>query len=71
MGVPVLPNSEPTAISVTVASASVAAEVLSALSNARIQLTDFSLGAPSLDDVFFSLTGRPPERRVAEKESAS
>jgi ABC-2 type transport system ATP-binding protein len=65
-----LPNTDSTAISVTVASASVAAEVLSALCNARIQLTDFSLGAPSLDDVFFTLTGQPPEQPPAEKELA-
>jgi len=68
VGDSVLPNTDPTAISVTVSGASVAAEVLSALCNARIQLTDFSLGAPSLDDVFFTLTGRPPEQSAAEKE---
>jgi len=71
VGDTVLPNTDPTAISVKVASASVAAEVLSALCNARIQLTDFSLGAPSLDDVFFTLTGRPPELPAAEKEQAT
>jgi ABC-2 type transport system ATP-binding protein len=68
VGDTVLPNTDPTAITVTVSSASVAAEVLSALCSARIQLTDFSLGAPSLDDVFFTLTGRPPEQTAAEKE---
>ncbi|HYQ44992.1 MAG TPA: ATP-binding cassette domain-containing protein [Polyangiaceae bacterium] len=71
VGDTVIPNTDPTAISVTVAGASVAAEVLSALCNARIQLTDFSLGAPSLDDVFFTLTGRPPEGPPAEKEPAT
>jgi ABC-2 type transport system ATP-binding protein len=71
VGDTVLPNTDPTAISVTVSDASVAAEVLSALSTARIQLTDFSLGAPSLDDVFFALTGRPPEQPATEKEVAS
>jgi ABC-2 type transport system ATP-binding protein len=71
VGDSVLPNTDPTAISVTVAGATVAAEVLSALCDARIELTDFALGAPSLDDVFFTLTGRPPEAPVAEKELAS
>jgi len=61
-----LPNTDPTAISVKVADASAAAELLSALSRAQIQLSDFSLGSPSLDDVFFTLTGRPPEES-AEK----
>ena len=43
-----------------------AADVLSALSRAKIQFTDFSLGAPSLDDVFFALTGRPAEEKAEE-----
>jgi ABC-2 type transport system ATP-binding protein len=67
LGDGVLPNSDPTAISVKVADASAAAGVLSALSRAKIQLTDFSLGAPSLDDVFFTLTGRPAEQPAAAK----
>jgi ABC-2 type transport system ATP-binding protein len=57
----VLPNTDPTSISVKVADASVAAGVLSALSRANIALADFSLGTPSLDDVFFAVTGRPAE----------
>jgi ABC-2 type transport system ATP-binding protein len=44
----------------------VAAEVLGALSRANIPLTDFSLGTPSLDDVFFALTGRPAEEKPKE-----
>jgi ABC-2 type transport system ATP-binding protein len=62
----VLPNTDPTAISVKVVDASMAADVLSALSRAKIQLTDFSLGSPSLDDVFFTLTGRPVEKPATE-----
>jgi ABC-2 type transport system ATP-binding protein len=67
LGDGVLPNTDPTALSVKVSDASAAAQVLSALSNANIQLTDFSLGAPSLDDVFFALTGRPPEEAASAK----
>jgi daunorubicin/doxorubicin transport system ATP-binding protein len=67
VGETVLPNTDPTSISVKVSGASVAAEVLSALCSAQISLTDFSLGAPSLDDVFFALTGRPPEQAATEK----
>jgi ABC-2 type transport system ATP-binding protein len=55
----VLPNTDPSAISIKIRDASAAAEVLSALSRAKIPLTDFTLGTPSLDDVFFTLTGRP------------
>jgi ABC-2 type transport system ATP-binding protein len=62
----VLPNTDPTSISVKVADASVAAGVLSALSGANIALADFSLGTPSLDDVFFAVTGRPAETPEAD-----
>jgi ABC-2 type transport system ATP-binding protein len=65
----VLPNTDPTALSVKVSNASAAADVLSALSRANIQLTDFSLGAPSMDDVFFALTGRPADKKPAEEKS--
>jgi ABC-2 type transport system ATP-binding protein len=54
----VLPSTEPLGLSVKVSDVSKAADILSALSNARIEVADFSLGAPSLDDVFFALTGR-------------
>jgi ABC-2 type transport system ATP-binding protein len=56
----ILPASDPSAISVKIADAAAAADVLSAFARAKIQITDLSLGAPSLDDVFFALTGRPP-----------
>ena len=62
LGDSVLPNTDPTAISVKVLDAAAAANVLNALSQAQIQLSDFSLGTPSLDDVFFTLTGRPPSK---------
>jgi ABC-2 type transport system ATP-binding protein len=62
LGEGVLSNTDPTSLSVKVADATGATDLLSALSRANIQLSDFSLGTPSLDDVFFTLTGRPPER---------
>jgi ABC-2 type transport system ATP-binding protein len=65
LGDGILPNTDPTAISVRISDASAAAEVLSALSRAKIEFTDFSLGTPSLDDVFFALTGRPVETGAA------
>jgi ABC-2 type transport system ATP-binding protein len=71
VGESVLPNTDPSSISVKVADASVAADVLSALSRAKIQLTDFSLGSPSLDDVFFTLTGRPAEKSATEGAEVS
>lgn len=71
LGDGVLPNTDPTALSVKVTDASSAADVLSALSRAKITLTDFSLGTPSLDDVFFTLTGRPPEAAAEQKDGGA
>ncbi len=71
IGEAILPNTDPTALSVKVSDATAAAEVLSALSRAKIQLTDFSLGSPSLDDVFFALTGRPADKAAAQEKVAS
>jgi ABC-2 type transport system ATP-binding protein len=65
-------GSDPTSISVNVPDAGAAAAILSALAGANIGLTDFALGAPSLDDVFFALTGRAAESTAApQKEPAS
>jgi ABC-2 type transport system ATP-binding protein len=58
LGDAVLPSTEPLSLSVKVSDVSKAADILGALSNARIEVVEFSLGAPSLDDVFFALTGR-------------
>jgi ABC-2 type transport system ATP-binding protein len=67
-----LPTTEPLAFSVKVSDVSKAADVLRALSNAKIDLADFSMGAPSLDDVFFALTGRAgAEAETTGKEAAS
>jgi ABC-2 type transport system ATP-binding protein len=72
LGDGVLPQIDPAAFSVKVSDAASAAELLSALSGARIVVTDFSIGTPSLDDVFFALTGRPAEQpKAAEKEASS
>lgn len=73
LGDAVLPNSDPTALSIKVSDAGAAANVLSELSRASIGITDFSLGSPSLDDVFFTLTGRPaePTTNASKAEVAS
>jgi ABC-2 type transport system ATP-binding protein len=42
---------------------------LAALAGAGITLTEFSLAQPSLDDVFFALTGRPAEEISADGEA--
>jgi ABC-2 type transport system ATP-binding protein len=63
-----LSDGDPAAIAVKVEDAQAAADLIGALSRARISLQDFSLGAPSLDDVFFALTGRPADPKGADAE---
>jgi ABC-2 type transport system ATP-binding protein len=47
----------------------VVAEALLALSGANVAVSEFSLGQPSLDEVFFALTGHPAEERTSTSES--
>jgi ABC-2 type transport system ATP-binding protein len=62
------PPDDATSVVVKVAETSAAAAVLSALARAEIGVVDFHLGAPSLDDVFFALTGKPAEPLAARGE---
>jgi ABC-2 type transport system ATP-binding protein len=41
------------------AAAAAAAQALADLSRAQIEVTEFTLGQPSLDEVFLAITGRP------------
>jgi ABC-2 type transport system ATP-binding protein len=63
---------DPSALSVSCADADRAAEAVGALSRAEIAVANFSLGQPSLDEVFMALTGHPaeeaPEEDVAVEE---
>jgi ABC-2 type transport system ATP-binding protein len=52
---------DPAALTVGCADASKAAEALAELSQSGVQVADFSLGQPSLDEVFLALTGHPAE----------
>jgi ABC-2 type transport system ATP-binding protein len=54
-------EADPGALSAPVAGAEQASEALAELSRAGIALANFSLGQPSLDEVFLSLTGHPAE----------
>jgi ABC-2 type transport system ATP-binding protein len=71
LGDGIMPQTEPGAFSIKVTDASRAADVLVALTREKIQFTDFSLGAPSMDDVFFALTGRPAEDKTKEESKTS
>jgi ABC-2 type transport system ATP-binding protein len=67
LGDGVLPPTDPSAFAIKVADAAQAANLLGALARANVAVTDFSLGAPSLDDVFFALTGHAAEEKADEK----
>jgi ABC-2 type transport system ATP-binding protein len=56
---------DPAALSVSCADTDRAAEALAELSRAGVGIADFSVGQPSLDEVFLSLTGRPAEEQAA------
>ena len=64
----VLPHTEPGAFTIKVADAGAAARLLAALTSANIAVGGFALGAPSLDDVFFALTGRAAEDKAAAEQ---
>ena len=58
---PVHLESDPAALSVPMDDAERAADAVASLSREGIVLADFSLGRPTLDEVFLALTGRPAE----------
>jgi ABC-2 type transport system ATP-binding protein len=58
---------DPAALSASCADADRAAEGVAELSRAGVQIASFSVGQPSLDEVFLALTGRPAEERGADE----
>ena len=50
---------DPSALSAACADGDRAAEAVAALSRAGVRIAGFTLGQPSLDEVFLALTGRP------------
>ncbi|MGQ0803766.1 MAG: ATP-binding cassette domain-containing protein [Actinomycetota bacterium] len=61
LGVPVHLEADPGAVTARVGDAEAVAHALADLARSGIAVTDFSLGQPSLDEVFLALTGRPAE----------
>jgi ABC-2 type transport system ATP-binding protein len=59
LGNGVLPGSDADAIAARLTSTAQATEVLNALGTANVQVAEFSVGTPSLDEVFLALTGKP------------
>jgi ABC-2 type transport system ATP-binding protein len=57
----VLPATEPTEVAARLENAGQAAAILAALAGDSIDVAQFSVGSPSLDEVFLALTGKPAE----------
>jgi ABC-2 type transport system ATP-binding protein len=55
----VLPATDPTVVAVRLGRTTQAVEVLAALTASQIDVAEFSVGTPSLDEVFLALTGKP------------
>ncbi|MBO6718132.1 MAG: ATP-binding cassette domain-containing protein [Rhizobiaceae bacterium] len=69
LGASVQANAEGGQLSVLADTARTANEAVAVLLAAGIELTDFSMGQPSLDAVFFALTGKPAEDETAKTET--
>ncbi len=59
-------EADPAALSVTCSDADRAAEAVAQLSRSGVTIAGFSLGQPSLDEVFLALTGHPAESDPGE-----
>ncbi len=59
---------DPAALSASCSDSDRAAEAVAELSRAGVRISDFSLGRPSLDEVFLALTGRPAESEDDDAE---
>ena len=68
LGVEVVAGADPASLSAKVDDEAKAAEAMLALARGSVRVADFTLGSPSLDEVFLALTGRPAE---APKEVAA
>jgi ABC-2 type transport system ATP-binding protein len=64
-------EADPAALSAACADADRAAEAVAELTRAGIRIAGFSLGQPSLDEVFLALTGHPAEEQTAEAAATS
>jgi ABC-2 type transport system ATP-binding protein len=60
------PEPDPTALSAQCADPDRAAEAIAELSRSGVRIADFSLGQPSLDEVFLALTGHPAEDQTEQ-----
>ncbi|MEZ0334470.1 MAG: ATP-binding cassette domain-containing protein [Gemmatimonadales bacterium] len=66
LGDGVLPVTDPATVTMRLSNTGQASAVLAALTEAGVDVAEFSVGNPSLDEVFFALTGRPAEEAAQE-----
>jgi ABC-2 type transport system ATP-binding protein len=66
LGDGVVPVSDPTALTARLANPAQAAAVLTALTQDSVDVAEFSVGNPTLDEVFFALTGHAAEEAATE-----
>jgi ABC-2 type transport system ATP-binding protein len=71
LGVPVLEDADPAALSARGPDPDHVAGALTALAGAGVAVSELSLGQPSLDEVFLALTGHPAEEPENEEEDAA
>jgi ABC-2 type transport system ATP-binding protein len=64
LGDGLMPVSDPTELTARLSSSEQAAEVLAALGRANVEVAEFSVGNPSLDEVFLALTGHTSEHPI-------
>ena len=67
LGDGLLPMTDPMELAARLENPSQAAEVLAALSRGSVEIAEFSVGNPSLDEVFLALTGRTSEHAIPEE----
>jgi ABC-2 type transport system ATP-binding protein len=70
LGTPFQLESDPAALSARVSDPELAASALAELARCCVSLAEFSLGQPSLDEVFLALTGHPAEDTMPTEDAA-
>ncbi len=68
MDLDIRPGGDPFSFVATISDQSQIPVAFAALSKNGLRLAEFSVGQPSMDEVFFALTGRPAEQEKVEKE---
>jgi ABC-2 type transport system ATP-binding protein len=69
LGTPFQLESDPSALSARVTEPERVATALAELARCCVPLAEFSLGQPSLDEVFLTLTGHPAEEKTPEESA--